>query len=46
MMWGKDDQIRELLKDTSVALRESVTSVAEWKLLAAITGAAAHEMIL
>src|SRR5438445_1793162 len=27
VMWGKDDQIRELLKDISVALRESDTSV-------------------
>jgi DUF438 domain-containing protein len=49
VMWGKDDQIRQLLKDVSLALRESGPSVAEWKLLAATTGAAAasavHEMI-
>ena len=49
VMWGKDDQIRELLKDLSAALREADTTVAEWKLLAATTGAAAassvHEMI-
>jgi uncharacterized protein len=49
VMWGKDDQIRQLLKDLSVALREADTTVAEWKLLAATTGAAAassvHEMI-
>jgi DUF438 domain-containing protein len=49
VMWGKDDQIREVLKDLSVALREADTTVAEWKLLAATTGAAAassvHEMI-
>ena len=49
VMWGKDDQIRELLKDLSAALREGDTTVAEWKLLAATTGAAAansvHEMI-
>ena len=49
VMWGKDDQIRELLKDLSAALREPDTTVAEWKLLAATTGAAAasavHEMI-
>src|SRR5262249_12530524 len=49
VMWGKDDQNRELLKDLSAALREPDTSVAEWKLLAATTGAAAansvHEMI-
>jgi uncharacterized protein len=49
VMWGKDDQIRELLKDLSAALREGDTTVAEWKLLAATTGttaaAAVHEMI-
>ena len=49
VMWGKDDQIRELLKDLSAALREGDTTVAEWRLLAATTGAAAassvHEMI-
>ena len=49
VMWGKDDQNRELLKDLSAALREPETSVAEWKLLAATTGAVAvssvHEMI-
>lgn len=49
VMWGKDDQIRELLKDLSIALREADTTVAEWKLLAATTGVAAasavHEMI-
>jgi len=41
VMWGKDDQIRQLLKDVSLALRESGASVAEWKLQAATTGAAA-----
>jgi len=49
VMWGKDDQIRELLKDLSVALRQADTTVAEWKILAATTGATAasavHEMI-
>jgi hypothetical protein len=49
VMWGKDDQIRELLKDLSAALRESDTAGAEWKLLAATTGptpaSAIHEMI-
>ena len=49
VMWAKDDQIRQLLKDVGIALRESDTTVAEWKLLAATTGAAAagaiHEMI-
>jgi DUF438 domain-containing protein len=49
VMWGKDDEIRELLKDLGTALREADTTVAEWKLLAATTGAtvagAVHEMI-
>ena len=49
VMWGKDDQIRELLKELSAALRENEITVPEWKLLAATTGAAAassvHEMI-
>jgi DUF438 domain-containing protein len=49
VMWGKDDEIRTLLKDLSAALRESQATVAEWKLLAATTGATAasavHEMI-
>src|SRR5689334_6023362 len=41
VMWGKDDQIRELLKDVSAALRQPDLSAAEAKLLAATTGAAA-----
>jgi DUF438 domain-containing protein len=49
VMWGKDDQIRDILKDLSTALREGSAAVAEWKLLAATTGATArslvHEMI-
>lgn len=49
VMWGKDDEIRECLKDLARALREPEASTAEWKLLAATTGAAAgnavHEMI-
>ena len=45
VMWGKDDQIRELLKDLSAALREADTTVAEWKLLAATTGAAAASSV-
>src|SRR5215472_1330533 len=49
VMWGKDDQIRELLKDLSAALREGDKTVAERKRLAATTGAAVassvHEMI-
>jgi len=43
VMWGKDDQIREVLKDLSVALREADTTVAEWKLLAATTGCGCGE---
>jgi DUF438 domain-containing protein len=45
VMWGKDDQNRELLKDLGAALREPDTTVAEWKLLAATTGAAAASSI-
>lgn len=49
VMWGKDDETRRLLKDLSAALREPDTTVAEWKLLAATTGAIAaasvNEMI-
>lgn len=45
VMWGKDDEIRELLKDLSAALRERETAVAEWKLLAATTGATAASAI-
>jgi DUF438 domain-containing protein len=49
VMWGKDDEIRALLKDLGAALREPETTVAEWKLLASTAGAAAanavHEMI-
>ncbi len=49
VMWGKDDEIRELLKDLSAALREHDASVAQLKILAATTGEVAtgtiHEMI-
>ncbi len=45
VMWGKDDEIRSLLKDLAAALRERETTVAEWKLLAATTGAAAVNTI-
>ncbi|MCC7498904.1 MAG: DUF438 domain-containing protein [Bryobacterales bacterium] len=41
VMWGKDDEVRELLKDLSAALRERDTSLGELKLLAATTGVAA-----
>ena len=45
VMWGKDDEIRDLLKDLSAALRERDTSVGEWKLLVATTGAAAASAV-
>jgi DUF438 domain-containing protein len=41
VMWGKDDENRELLKDLSAALRESDVSAAECKLLASTIGIAA-----
>ena len=41
VMWGKDDQIRDLLKDLATALRQGGVTVAELKLLAATTGVAA-----
>ena len=40
VMWAKDDQIRALLKDLSVALRQQDACLPEWQLLAATTGAA------
>ena len=45
VMWGKDDEIRSLLKDLAAALREREATVTEWKLLAATTGAAAVNTI-
>jgi DUF438 domain-containing protein len=49
VMWGKDDEIRELLKDLNRALRERNVSTAESKLLASTSGlataAALKEMI-
>jgi DUF438 domain-containing protein len=41
VMWGKDDEIRALLKELAVALRQTGAAAAEWKLLAATTGVAA-----
>ena len=41
VMWGKHDQIRDLLKDLAAALRQGDVTTAELKLLAATTGAAA-----
>lgn len=41
VMWGKDDENRELLKDLSTALREPNLTAAESKLLASTTGVAA-----
>jgi len=40
VMWGKDDEIRQLLKDLSAALRAPDASAAELKILAATTGGA------
>ncbi|MCP5110694.1 MAG: DUF438 domain-containing protein [bacterium] len=49
VMWAKDDEVRELLKDLGTALGEQEATVAEWKLLAASAGeaavAAVEEMI-
>ncbi len=45
VMWAKDDQIRDLLKVLSAALRAADTTVAVWKVLAATTGAAAASAI-
>jgi len=41
VMWGKDDENRELLKDLSAALREPDVIAAEYKLLASTTGVGA-----
>ena len=41
VMWGKDDEIRELLKELSGALRRRDAGLAELKVLAATTGATA-----
>ncbi len=41
VMWDKDDEIRELLKDLGEALRERELTTDEVKMLAATTGAAA-----
>lgn len=41
VMWGKDDENRELLKDLSAALREPDITAAECRLLASTTGIAA-----
>lgn len=49
VMWGKDDEIRAMLKDVSAALRQPDAGLPEWKLLAttagAVAAAALHEMI-
>ena len=49
VMWGKDDEVRGLLKELQAASRESGVALDEWKLLAATTGPAAvravNEMI-
>jgi uncharacterized protein len=38
VMWGKDDENRELLKDLSAALREAAITAAKCKLVACSTG--------
>ena len=49
VMWGKDDQVREMLKDFGAALQQRDASAGEWKLLAATLGeglaAGVEEMI-
>ena len=45
VMWGKDDEIRELLKELSVALRRRDAGLAELQVLAAATGAAAADAV-
>ena len=46
VMWGKDDENRELLKDLNAALRESSVSAAECKLLASTSGSAAANALM
>jgi DUF438 domain-containing protein len=41
VMWGKDDEVRGILKDLAAALRERDVTGEEWKLVAATTGVAA-----
>lgn len=45
VMWGKDDENRELLKDLSAALREPNIIAAECKLLASTSGIAAVDAL-
>jgi DUF438 domain-containing protein len=40
VMWAKDDEVRDLLKDLSAALEQREASAAEWKIVAATMGAA------
>jgi uncharacterized protein len=41
VMWGKDDEVRELLKELGRALRQPDVAAGEWKLVAATVGDAA-----
>lgn len=41
VMWGKDDEVRQLIKDMNAALGVSGATVADWKVIAATAGAAA-----
>jgi DUF438 domain-containing protein len=44
VMWGKDDEIRGLLKDVDLALKQDA-GLEEWKLLAATAGEAAADAV-
>ena len=46
VMWGKDDEIRALLKEVSVTLRRAGASLADWKTLASTAGAAAASALM
>lgn len=49
VMWAKDDEVRDLLKDLGAALQQREATAAEWKIVAASLGdavlAAVEEMI-
>jgi len=44
VMWGKDDEVRALLKDLGAALRQEATT-GEWKLVAASVGEAVLQSV-
>lgn len=45
VMWAKDDQVRDMLKDLSAALRQQDATAGEWKLVAATLGETAINAI-